>query len=424
MDSYLAGDIKLSAKQIAREKIEYIVIASDTKPLYQDFPSLANETNKVIDMLTQQKTVVKLLIENPQYTVFQVLRDQKDTVRPVAVIESPEGVHVLSHIETNSAVVLLTNDGASQYSPSVSTQRTVAYNSDNTLAMFDYLSADSRSKYTIDVYSHVLRYISPTPWGRMSLANKVNGEATNILNNNGLRSDDRDIYDKVIFADSVANDKPGEVLHVKEIAACKGECVMYARIYKNTRGGELTFSTGSNRHTVSANASRNTYQWVKVGAFTNSGILDLDITVDSGFQSIAQVLLLPQSVVSNLENIWAGIRQIPLNPDGSVWNALDESVCASASSSKQKGLFENYLVTVSCPVPTLLQIDNWSGNTALYVGRDGRIQFIDLSKPIAWSLNGWLYLVTFSTLVLWVLFISDIVLVVWALVYLAHISRT
>lgn len=401
--AFLERQIDLSPSQLRQLGIEYFLIIKEPRPLYPEFPSLQTDINQVLAFLAMQKNLEKL-VDNSQYALYK-LQLETEPILAEKPVQSPAGQEIFSKAELINGLLVRSNN-FSQLAKTLKPDDVVVVYKDSDLAYLDYLSAETYQKYEIDIFSKVKRFSPNVSWGRMSLSNKVNGEARNILRNAGIYTYDTDRLDQVIYSDKALYKEKVDKLVIPYSTSCESVCELYVKLLLSKKGGAISFAVDDKTPVVvKTNNERETYQWVKVGALSDTNRGNITINVENGFQSIARMVLLPKAVVSSAEAAWklADIRI--LDPKGS-WTVTTLPACR-INESIQRGEIV-WDVRISCPDTAVLSLPHgWKGSTYLYADVNGGVKIEKNGEEAAYEYNGKIYFITLSTIFLWVLVIIN-----------------
>lgn len=400
--AYLKKQLPLSAQQLRNLGIEYFLITKDPRPLFPELPKLTNEINEVLAFLAAQSHLIKIA-ENSQYALFKVDAATASSILAEKPIYTSESRIMHSQVEIQNGQ-LVRPEETDKSTPDIDKNTTFLVYEDNQYALLDYLPGKER--FRVDLYPSAKRYSSPVPWGRFSLLNKVNGEARNIFLINGITTFDTDARDRLVYSDNVPANKQSESFAVPLRSSCEKDCMIFLKVLKNTRGGKLLVTIGTKYAvTVDTKYTRDTLQWVRLSDAQDVKSGTLGLAVTSGFQAIADVLIIPKNEYLPFEKNWK-TADVRLITPGIARTLTLIPACRINESFKKSSV--SWDVQLSCPDTSVLQLPNqWKGSTFFYNPVRGDWKVFETNKAQEYELNGRIYLVTVSTVLLWILLVIN-----------------
>ena len=179
-----------------------------------------------------------------------------------------------------------------------------------------------KDTYGVYPYDHTYVHGIGVDWGRASYYDKVNGELHNVFRRYGINGWDFEIMDRVAYSDLPYVEREKEytsTLSFNQESSCIGECEVFAYVLYNHIGGQMNIQLNDTKFVVDTKRDFEVYRWSKLGDIDiKESNLEVSITNSKGFSSLGGILILPKSLMSQLQERISNINVINVSETGSL----------------------------------------------------------------------------------------------------------
>lgn len=395
-------DIQDRAFLSSKIGIRYVLVDKSATPTNQDFIArIEAQTQSMIAILTEENGFKKVL-ENKLYVLFEnTLLAEGAIQQYVNRYQTTEDFRILGKLPQNSNYRVYFTGHAE--TPIVNAPLLISED-----GPYSFLNLIEES-YKIYPYDYIRNYGLQAPWGRASMAGKVNADFNDILREQNLTVLEFERTDKVSYSNAHSS-KPNEKTQLVfwEKTRCVTDCQVLARVLKSPKGGKLNVKIGSNPTTeLNLYSEITKYEWLTIyhtADFPTFSKILFNLEASDGFVALTSIAIVPKVTNNGYKVNWTNIQKDIPNDVVQDNQALEPN-CQFSSNEYVAGMIPRVTLRGNCSGNSYGYLPIYEQDFLVFDRKNNTQYFTNdlvLSKG---DFNLDIYLITRKTVTYWIWFI-------------------